>query len=149
MTRPSTPTRGNLGYLLAKAAQRWNDLLAERFTANGFAEVRPAYGSILVPLFEEDGLRIGELARRARLSKQTMTALVRRMERDGLVERGVDDTDGRATLLFLTERAREFAPVAAQVLDELDAAVRASLSPQDRRALGRSLRVLMDLDAPK
>jgi DNA-binding MarR family transcriptional regulator len=149
VTRPSTPTRGNLGYLLAKAAQRWNDLLAERFTANGFAEVRPAYGSILVPLFEEDGLRIGELARRARLSKQTMTALVRRMERDGLVERGVDDTDGRATLLFLTERAREFAPVAAQVLDELDAAVRASLSPQDRRALGRSLRVLMDLDAPK
>ena len=149
MTRPSTPTRGNLGYLLAKAAQRWNDLLAERFTANGFAEVRPAYGSILVPLFEEDGLRIGELARRARLSKQTMTALVRRMERDGLVQRGVDDTDGRATLLFLTERAREFAPVAAQVLDELDAAVRASLSPQDRRALGRSLRVLMDLDAPK
>src|SRR2546430_1327666 len=73
----------NLGFLLAKAAQHWNDLLAERFRARGFGEVRPSYGSVLLPLFEEDGLRMGEIARRARLSKQTMTTLVRLCERDG------------------------------------------------------------------
>jgi hypothetical protein len=44
--------------------------------------VRPSYGSILVPLFEEDALHMGELARRARLSKQTMTTMVRLLERD-------------------------------------------------------------------
>jgi hypothetical protein len=31
---------------------------------------------LLMPLFEEDGLRQGELGRRARLSKQTMTTIV-------------------------------------------------------------------------
>ena len=67
----------NLGFLLAKASQRWNEQLAERFAAHGFAEVRPSYGSLLLPLFEEDGLRMGEIAKRARLSKQTMTTLVR------------------------------------------------------------------------
>ena len=59
-------TRENLGFLLAKASQRWNDLLGHRFAAAGYPEVRPAYGSLLIPLFEEDGLRQGELARRAR-----------------------------------------------------------------------------------
>ena len=53
--------RASLGFLLAKASQRWNELLAERFAAAGFPEVRPAYGSLLVPLYEEDGLRPGEL----------------------------------------------------------------------------------------
>ena len=78
--------RNNLGFLLAKASQHWNELLYERFVAYGFPEVRPAYGSILVPLFEEDELRMGELARRALLAKQTMTTMVRLLERDGLVK---------------------------------------------------------------
>ena len=51
-------TRENLGFLLAKASQRWNELLYERFVAAGFPDVRPSYGSILLPLFEEDGLRM-------------------------------------------------------------------------------------------
>ena len=80
----------NLGFRLAKASQRWNELLYESFVDAGYPEVRPSYGSILIPLFEEDGLRMGELAARARLSKQTMTTMVRLLERDGLVERGDD-----------------------------------------------------------
>jgi hypothetical protein len=70
-------TRENLGFLLAKASQRWNELLYQRFAAAGYPDVRPSYGSVLVPLFEEDGLRMGELAARARLSKQTITTIVR------------------------------------------------------------------------
>jgi hypothetical protein len=79
--------RDDLGFLLAKATQRWNELLQERFRAAGWSAVRPSYGSILVPLFKEDGLRMGELARRARMSKQTMTTMVRLLEREGLVRR--------------------------------------------------------------
>ena len=64
--------RDDLGFLLAKAMQRWNELLVERFRAAGWSEMRPSYGSILVPLFEEDGLRMGELARRARRASSPM-----------------------------------------------------------------------------
>ena len=51
---------------------------------------------------------MGELAARARLSKQTMTQLIARLERDGLVERRADPSDGRATVIYLTKRARQF-----------------------------------------
>lgn len=138
-------TRENLGFLLAKASQRWNELLYQRFAATGYPEVRPSYGSLLLPLFEEDGLRMGELAARARLSKQTMTTMVRLLERDGLVERRADPSDGRASLVFLTEHARNFRPVAAATLAELDRRVVTTLTAQGRDKVQDALRRLSDL----
>lgn len=112
--------RANLGFLLAKATQRWNEHLYERFKAAGFPEVRPSYGAILVPLFEEDGLRIGELAKRARLSKQAMTTMLRLLEKEDLVVRRPDPKDARASRVFLASKARRFRPVAQAALEELD-----------------------------
>jgi DNA-binding MarR family transcriptional regulator len=137
--------RNNVGFLLAKASQRWNERLSERFRSRGFPEVRPAYGSVLLPLFEEDPLRMGELARRARVAKQTMTTLVRLAERDGLVERRPDPADGRAVLVSMTARAREFRPVADDVLDQLDGRVAARLSPRDLARFQSMLKEVMEL----
>ena len=137
--------RENLGYLLAKASQRWNELLYAEFVRAEYPEVRPAYGSVLLPLFEEDGLRMGKLAARARLSKQTMTTLVRLMERNGLVRRERDPEDGRAYRVLLTPRARSFEAVAERVLARLDGLVAARLSETDRATLTGSLKEVMSL----
>jgi MarR family transcriptional regulator, organic hydroperoxide resistance regulator len=137
-------SRQNLGFLLARASKHWNERLYERFAAAGFPEVRPAYGSLLVPLYEEDGLRQGELARRARLSKQTLTTMTRALEQAGLIERRRDPDDGRATRLYLTSRANDFRPVAERALADLD-----RLAGQSVRtglpALRRALETLGDL----
>lgn len=138
-------TRGNLGFLLAKASQRWNELLHAHFSERGYGEVRPAYGSILLPLFEEDGLRMGELARRARLAKQTMTTMVRLLERDGLVTREPDPGDGRAMRVHLTDRAREFQPVADDVLKALDELVTRSLGARRAQQLATDLEEVIAL----
>jgi DNA-binding MarR family transcriptional regulator len=136
---------GNLGFLLAKASQRWNELLAAGFAERGFGEVRPSYGSVLLPLFEEDGLRMGQIAERARLSKQTMTTMVRLCERDGLVYRERDRHDGRAFRIHLTERAKDFKPVAEEILRELDVEVLATLGARQRNELAKALKGVMDL----
>lgn len=137
--------RGDLGFLLAKATQHWNELLATRFAAAGYRDVRPSYGSVLLPLYEEDGLRIGELARRSHLSKQTMTEMIRRMERDGLVQRRPDPADGRASRIFLTARSHGFKPVAETALVELDQLARERLSPHRIDELRRALSELTGL----
>ena len=142
-TAGAAVSRDDLGFLLAKATQRWNELLTARFAAAGYPEVRAAYGSVLVPLYEQDGLRIGQLARRARLSKQTMTTMIRRLERDGLVEIRPDPADA---LVFLTPRTRRFAPVVASTLAELDAAAREQLGDRAVDVLKRALRQLQELD---
>ena len=142
---PSRVDRTDLGFLLAKSSQRWNALLYERFRAAGFGEVRPSYGSVLLPLYEQDGLRMVELAERARLSKQTMTTLVRLLERDGLVRRKRDRDDGRAFRISLTRRANELRPVAESVLGDLDRLVRDHLTDAEVEGLRTTLRKVMQL----
>src|SRR3989449_4739088 len=120
--------RDNLGFLLAKALQRWNELLSAGFRRGGFAEVRAAYGSVLLPLFEQDGLRLSELAARSRLSKQAMTMLVRTLEARRLIVRRPDPDDGRAARVCLTPRARRFQATAEHVLPTIDRRIEQRLS---------------------
>jgi DNA-binding MarR family transcriptional regulator len=143
--RTSSANTENVGFLLAKASQRFNELLVERFTARGFGEVRASHGSVLVPLFERDGMRLGELASAARLSKQAMTGLVRLCESAGLVERERDPVDGRAFNVRLTHRGRAFREVAEEVLAELDAELVRSLGTRNRDALIRALKGVVEL----
>jgi DNA-binding MarR family transcriptional regulator len=138
-------TTENLGFLLAKASQRFNELLAESFRAGGFAEVRPSYGSVLLPLFERDGLRMGELARASRLSKQSITKLVGLCERDGLVRRERDPDDGRAFRVLLTDRAHAFAVLVEDVLTGLEEMVLAAIGRRQRDALTPALKGVMTL----
>ena len=144
----SPATRENLGFLLAKASQRWNELLQEAFAREGYPEVRASYGSVLLPLFEDDGLRMGEVARRARLSKQSMTTLVRLAERDGLVERRQDEDDRRAARVHLTAKGRRFKPVAEKVLAELGAAAESAVGERNLPSTERALANLANLESP-
>jgi len=136
---------GNVGFLLAKASQRWNELLAAGFAEHGFPEVRPSYGSVLLPLFEKDGLRMGQIADRARLSKQTMTTMVRLCERDELVVRERDAEDDRAFRIYLSDRAKAFRPVAEQVLREIHDRVLGALGERQKAALARALKGVIEL----
>ena len=95
-------------------------MLRDGFKREGFANVRPSFGSVLVPLFEEDGLRVGELARRSRLTKQTMTTMVRAVEAAGLVRQHSDPQDRRATCVWLTGAAHRFRPAAVRVLRRIE-----------------------------
>ena len=146
MPRPADPSeRDDLGYLLAKASRRWDDVLRVRCRAHGFPEVRPAFGSILLPLFQRDGQRMGELAATARISKQNMTTLVREAERSGLVRRRADESDGRAQRVWLTDRAEEFRPAAMQIQAEMSVLVSRELSPRSVAILRRSLAAISSM----
>jgi DNA-binding MarR family transcriptional regulator len=135
----------NVGFLLAQASQRFNQRLVERFAAAGFPEVRASYGSVLVPLFDRDGLRLGELATAARLSKQAMTGLVKRCETDGLVERHRDPLDGRAFNVRLTARGRALRSAANRILGELDDELVEALGTRNRDALIKALKGVIEL----
>jgi len=135
----------DVGFLLAKAGQRFNELLLERFAKAGYPDVRASYGSVLVPLFARGELRLGEIASEARLSKQAMTSLVRQCEDLDLVERSRDPDDGRAFRVALTARGRRFQVVAERAMAEIDENVVAVLGVRKRNALIEALRGVMDL----
>jgi DNA-binding MarR family transcriptional regulator len=138
-------SRTDIGVLLAQASRRWNDLLANAFRSAGHDEVRPAFGSVLVPLFEQDGLRIGELAERSHLAKQTMTTMVRAVERAGLVVSRPDPQDARATLVHLSARGHAFQPVATRAVAHLEELVTARLGERRTASMRASLSQLAEV----
>jgi DNA-binding MarR family transcriptional regulator len=86
----------------------------------GFDDFRITHMNVFAWL-PDSGARIGELARQAQLSKQTMTELVSYLERRGYVSRTRDPTDGRAWIVRLTKRGLALDRVARNALRDTEA----------------------------
>src|SRR5580765_7859098 len=73
-------------------------------------EIQPAHAAAIHPLWQRtEGARLTALAQTARITKQSMGALVDSLEHGGYVERVEDPDDGRASRIRLTARGRRFA----------------------------------------
>ena len=62
-----------------------------------------------------EGIRMKDMAKNASLSTSGITALVDRLERQGLMQRNPDPDDRRATRITLTDEGRERARQAAHI----------------------------------
>ena len=89
--------------------------------------------------------RITELANLEGVTQPTMTTLVTRLERDGLVTRSPDPADARAVRVEITEEGRQrLVRMRAERAAALDAAL-AELEPEERALLEAALPVLEKL----
>jgi DNA-binding MarR family transcriptional regulator len=101
--------------------------------------------SVLGNLRDLGPTRITELANIEAVTQPTMTTLVTRLERDGLVTRSPDPADARAVLARITEEGlARLAGMRAARAAVLDAAL-AELEPAEREALEDALPVLEKL----
>jgi DNA-binding MarR family transcriptional regulator len=94
------------GYLIAQVHQLSGRILARKLKEHGLDELNPAQGRVLFALWGRDGVSIGELGRRTKLAKSTLTAMLDRLEANGYVRRGTAKTDRRKTIVMLTDKDR-------------------------------------------
>jgi DNA-binding MarR family transcriptional regulator len=91
-------------YLISRATLAVTSYLKKGLVNNGINSIKPAYLGVLLSLWNEDGLKANELGKRSGLEPSTMTGLIDRMERDGLVKRDPDPNDRRANRIHLTQK---------------------------------------------
>ncbi|MEU2562990.1 MarR family transcriptional regulator [Streptomyces longispororuber] len=89
--------------------------------------------------------RLTELTRTEQLTQPAITQLITRLEREGLVERRPDPSDGRAVLVHITEAGRRVGRSRHQDRTRHLSPLIARLSPEDRRALAAALPALTRL----
>jgi len=77
----------------------------------GFTDIRPPHSNVF-PFVTEEGIQVNDLAALAGVRKQSMAQSVEQLEAAGYVVRKPDPKDGRAQLVFLTERGKAVRPVA-------------------------------------
>jgi DNA-binding MarR family transcriptional regulator len=109
MSRPDPERRLRLGALLRLAHSMMTERYAHWLESSAYRDLQPAHAAAIQPLWQlPDGLRLTALAQAARITKQSMGALVDSLERDGYVERVEDPDDGRASRIRLTARGRRY-----------------------------------------
>lgn len=96
-----------LGALLRRCHQAVFAEVTRELEAAGYPNYPSAFNAVARPLWDRpEGVRATELAAIARVTKQSMGAIVEQLEALGYVERVDDPSDKRAKLVRLTKRGR-------------------------------------------
>lgn len=69
-------------------------------------DITPVQFYVVSALWEEDGVKFKELAKKLSMDGATLTGIVDRLERQGFVKRVEDIEDKRSLLLFLGAKAK-------------------------------------------
>lgn len=101
------------GHLISLAARGFARLSEARLKPLGFGV---GHLPVLVALHNGLAGSQRDLARFARIEQPSMAQMLVRMERDGLIRRVPDPTDGRSSKISLTEAARTRLPDACAAL---------------------------------
>jgi DNA-binding MarR family transcriptional regulator len=147
-------------YLLTRCSLSITSFLKKGFADAEIPQVKPAYISILICLWEkeqidtmlskfgyEDGMKLVDLGRKAALEPSTMTGLIDRMERDGLVIRTINAVDRRAQIITLTEFGRNVREKVLGILEKTIDQVFSSIPRENIEAVKHTLQqVLINLN---
>ncbi|WP_438444770.1 MarR family winged helix-turn-helix transcriptional regulator [Gorillibacterium sp. sgz5001074] len=101
--------------------------------------------SVLHTLSRKSPMRLTELTANEQVTQSAITQLVTRLERDGLVERRPDPTDGRVVQVHLTERGLEV--VHSRRMDRIAGLSRfmEGLSQEEKMAIAAALPAMKHL----
>ncbi|MGH2844042.1 MAG: MarR family winged helix-turn-helix transcriptional regulator, partial [Solirubrobacteraceae bacterium] len=99
-------------------------------------------GSVLKALHEDGPLRVTALAANEPVAQPTMSAIIQRLERRGLVSRERDPRDGRANLVAITAAGEEVMHARQQARARWLAEKLSVLSSEDRDDVVRAVRLL-------
>ncbi len=96
----------NGGFLVTKIKQLGDRIFEKVLAEKGIDAFNGAQGRILYVLWQQDGVPIKTVSDACGLAITSLTTMLERMERQGLIRRESDNQDRRKTLLFLTDQAK-------------------------------------------
>jgi len=129
------------GHLISLAARGFARLSESRLKPLGFGV---GHLPVLVALQNGDASTQRDLARFARIGQPPMAQMLARMERDGLIERTRDPSDGRSSRIVLARAARERMPQAIATLFEGNRQALAGFSDAEASQLADLLTRMID-----
>lgn len=124
-----------------RAAHAHRQLMARKMTARG---ISPAQMFCLREVGHSPGITQRDLAERLNVARPTLTVMLHKMEKAGLVERRDDETDQRFTRIYLREDGEKTHEQMHQVIDEVINETVGPMSESDRAGLARLLGMLSD-----
>jgi DNA-binding MarR family transcriptional regulator len=138
----SRQTPLDLSEHLPYLVNRVGSALVARFSAGALAKAGLSIASwrVLAVLSSNGALRQTDLAEMTSIEVSTLSRLITRLVRDGLVQRSRSQADSREVSVSLTRRAREVMARLVPIATGLQNSATRNLSQRDIATLKRSLR---------
>lgn len=130
------PVGKRLGYALKRAQSALRHRMDQALRPLDLTA--PQY-AVLAALELEPGTSNAALARAAFVTPQTMVRIVASLERQGLVVREADPSHGRIRRALLTARGREVVAQAHAIVEDVEARMLSSVSPEEASRLAGAL----------
>jgi MarR family transcriptional regulator, temperature-dependent positive regulator of motility len=99
--------------------------------------------AIVIAVSEQEGCNLTAVMERTRIDQSTTTAIVKRLVRDGLLEKRRSPQDARSLVLELTDHGRQLLAAAEPVARNLDATLLQALPPAQREPFMKALRAVV------
>ncbi len=109
----------NGGFLVTKIKQLGDRIFERILAEKNIDAFNGAQGRILYVLWQEEGVPIKIISEKSGLAITSLTTMLERMEKNGLISRKTDEADKRKTLLFLTDKAKELKEAYNSVSNEM------------------------------
>jgi len=138
------PIKEKTGFTLAKVCKAHRANVGALLAEHG---LHVGQEMVLVELWQDDGLRGGELAARLGVEPPTVTKMLRRLEGCGLVERRPDPSDARSFRAYLTDEGRALEEPVLRCWEQVEKMTLAGFNKAERRSFRNLLiRVRSNLD---
>lgn len=113
------PTKRHRKFYAYKIKQLGDRIFERILAEKNIDAFNGAQGRILYVLWQEDGVPIKIISEKSGLAITSLTTMLERMEKNGLISRKTDEADKRKTLLFLTDKAKELKEAYDSVSNEM------------------------------
>jgi DNA-binding MarR family transcriptional regulator len=123
---------GTVSWQLIKLAKAHRALVSDAFAGLG---LHLGQDLLLGELWEHDGLAQSELIAKLHVEPPTMTKMLQRMERAGLLRRERAPGGGRVSRVYLTERGRALERPVREIRAEVERRLLAGLKPEELEGL--------------
>lgn len=98
----------NVPHIISNVRRSINNYLQDSLEELGFEGIVPSHGDLLSNLFRNGDMTMTELARNIKRDRSTVTTLVSKLERQGMVRLVENKEDLRSKKVALTSKGRKF-----------------------------------------
>lgn len=134
----------NTLHLMSRTKEYADALIVADLKLMGIEGLAPSHGDIMATLFKHDELTMSEIADKISRDRSTVTTLVKKLIKQGLIATRKNEADQRSSFVFLTSEGKEFKEGFIEISEKLYAIQYHGISEQDIQIFRRVLQKMKD-----
>lgn len=134
----------NGGYLIGQINKLTNRRVNELLKKENISEFNGAQGTILFVLSNEGEMSIKDIGKATGLAKTSLTSMLERMEKKGLIVKRPSEEDKRSTIVALSEGTESYREVIEKVSLKIGEEYYRRIKPKEAERFEATLKKILD-----